>query len=206
MKDSTPPFEIRSHHLPRLLGAECAIDTTLNGKPNVTQEENICELVRQNIKTLIQSRFRKADTNLVHPDQLSDSDYVDDLLGENNAESDKFQKALLELYQNYISLPDDFPVRIHSNSKDSLCHGCALGKHCLTEMDEDHYAKNFIKMAEKAGCTDIKIESKEKNRMSLMTSVGTLRAVMKFFLKAVRNPQALRPDDNKTLAFLWDYI
>lgn len=58
-----------------------------------------------------------------------DPDYGPDTIG-SFATNTKFEKNYRQALQTFYQLPDDYPIEIVEGVPDTICQGCAIGKHC----------------------------------------------------------------------------
>lgn len=57
-------------------------------------------------------------------------EYYHDLLGQTTESADQYEKYNKEIFERFLHLPSDYPVKIVEGMPDVLCAGCTVGQHC----------------------------------------------------------------------------
>lgn len=56
--------------------------------------------------------------------------YAQDVLGVGLGQADRFEEHLMQIFEEFLRLPDNHPAEIVEEVPDIICAGCAIGEHC----------------------------------------------------------------------------
>jgi hypothetical protein len=179
-RDERKPFVIRGHHLTnfRLL-------LKRNFGRSSTPEE-VARGVREDYDP----------RNRLYP---LDSRAVTDTIGTKEEDADTFERAMKTVYEQFVALPDDYPVKLSEGRKDNICETCPIkGDHCTARdqtpfggikdmvLVDGEYFNSFLKKAreEKAAITlreELAPFSDSPPEMirTIQTNAATFKAVLR---------------------------
>lgn len=183
------PFPIRSHHLINYVQLTSAVNTKESAERTTAATNHI----REQVQSLLDRQANGNDR---------DQEYSTDILGTQDGGA-QFSTGLLKNYQQFLALPDDYPVLIQSNMPDGICASCAIGKHCATSMSEDRFVQHFVRYAKLAGVDDITIENENTKQWKVSTTAKGFRDVVTFFLQHQEQPYESRDVSDASLE--WEY-
>jgi len=171
--EQRPPFEIRSHHLKDL----AALISPILETQKILSPEELARIHRYSAEEF---GFRlKRQSNGSYNNQEG-MEYAKDVLGTWGENGDKYEASNKKFYEDFLSLPDDYPVEIGGELLDAICKGCAIGKHCH-EMDNEYYTDKFIDSIKG-----------DKQKTKVKTNIGTVKKVLsegKFMRYGIKDTQ-----------------
>jgi len=174
-----PRYVIRAHHL-----------DIVRSYLNVTLKNglSVSHLVNRHVENLEKER---ASGHISEHRQW----YVNDILGSTQEQADRYRRYETEFLEEFLILPDDYPVKIVEDQKDKICQGCAIGEHCSKKAllnpgeysGDEVYIKVFREDAKEINLEDdlkavdeIATYSNAKPRKveSILTTAGTVKKVL----------------------------
>lgn len=127
-------LEIRGHHLKSF--ARLFVYLNHDGQLRRSVEEfGSSKEIDRAINAAIDNEIRivgKEDTGVVLPEG-----YKEDVLGSTSEELKIFRKKHQKVYLDFLTLPDDYPVKILTNELDDICRACVIGRHCTSTLNKD---------------------------------------------------------------------
>lgn len=182
--DPREPYLFRGHHLAITKGL-------LMFSPKIAAEK-----IAHSQRISYEMRYKDMTT---HPELYTDAAlaYYPDVIGNTSDEADNWKDILKKNYQEFIDLPDDYPVELLTGMKDKICESCVIGKHCTVKTSEvrgtsmiDHdraviavfvnearemgYANDLHVVTKTASFSDAPREEVE----AIRTTVGTIKTVL----------------------------
>ena len=126
--------------------------------------------------------------------------YVKDVIGTTPEQIDTFEKSNVELFKKFLSLPDEYPVKLVAGQVDDMCKTSSIGKHCRVRYGYSEFRSGdivwadqlqimrFLRLAEaKKRSDDVSIvkeyvvfpDADPEQVESVLTTAGTVKNVLK---------------------------
>lgn len=130
------PFVIRGHHLKPY--AILIRIKTISISPEFLAEWSVSKLEMEH------------ELAMKHPDSVILKKRIEhdkDILGPSLGQADKVKKHWRKVFENFLNLHEDYPVKIIEGVPDAICKGCAIGEHCreLALEKDGSYIDAFLK-------------------------------------------------------------
>ena len=117
------PFVIRGHHLSSYI---CFIKFNSAG-----EKASPIEVTRKERFMLgLLSSLSDDNDDIVSKRGLPGRAYAQDVIGTSTESADRYEKRKRELFERFISLPDDYPAELTEEIPDTICGACIAGEHC----------------------------------------------------------------------------
>ena len=99
---------------------------------------------------------------------------------------DTAKERQLQQFQKFLELPDDYPVEITEGQKDTICHTCQIGNHCLEQEQfegDQGFLDKFIRLSRKSNLpitTSIAhfSDSEPEQVRTLSTTAGYVKSML----------------------------
>lgn len=201
---SEEPFLIRSHHLVNF--AELAEDVGFGSAPSVSRDDQLADFVRDNVDRLADKSRGEVKEGEKYTDR--GALYAIDIVGKNGLSRGSVVQGECGYFDEFLNLPDNYPVRIQSSVRDGLCAACHGGDHCkaITPRENEHLyqLRAWAKAANIPMSDTVVVNDSQppmfKNR-ALNTTAGELKAVLQY-VTGQRDPV----EKNVRMEILWKKI
>lgn len=177
--DGRKPFVIRGHHLPYFVSLVRKV-----GNEVMTPQERAKD-IRVKIKAL--TDFSPSKSIEAAFDMFHMLNYTDDVIGNTDESADRYERFLKEVFESFLSLPDDYPAELAENKKDAMCEACTVGNHCSQNTNsvspgEKEPINEFLEKVSLLNLPKPEIVSIVQGPNQLRrvkTTLGTIREVLK---------------------------
>lgn len=113
------PFVIRGHHLSEFV---CFV------KDTVTPQKK-AKNMRAGIERL-KNISSPSNFGYTPCERKRNLEYTQDVIGTTAESADRYEKNIRDVFERFVSLPDDHSVELTEEMPDDMCKACVVGQHC----------------------------------------------------------------------------